>query len=89
LCYVSGTEQQILTSADNISFRDQVIQPDQFCFPALWPLMVSLSGGRMLFVIPCVHFRLLINTIRANLKLASDSGELLLHKYLTSNHLHI
>jgi hypothetical protein len=28
-------------------------------------LMVSLAGGRILFVIPCVHFRLPINTIYA------------------------
>jgi hypothetical protein len=30
--------------------------------------MVSLSGGRILFVVPCVHFRLPINSIRAKAK---------------------
>jgi hypothetical protein len=33
---------------------------------------VSLSGGRILFVVPCVHFRLPINTIRATVKAASE-----------------
>jgi hypothetical protein len=68
LCCVSGTEQQ-LTPANDIPLRDQVIQTDQFFFPALGPLMVSLSGGRILFVVPCVHFRLPINTICAKVKL--------------------
>lgn len=67
-CTASDTEQ--LTPAYDVSFGDQVIQTDQFFFPALWPLMVSLSGGRILFVVPCVHFRLPINSIHAKAKSA-------------------
>lgn len=66
LCCTSDTEQ--LTPAYDVSFGDQVIQTDQFFFPALWPLMVSLSGGRILFVVPCVHFRFPINIIHAMAK---------------------
>jgi hypothetical protein len=73
LCCISDTDTEQLTPAYDISFRDQVIQTDQFFFSALGPLMVSLSGGRILFVVPCVHFRLLINTIRATVKAAPES----------------
>ena len=62
---VSGTEQQRTLPANDISFRDQVIQTDQFFLPALGPLMLAISGGRILFVVSCVHFRLPINTIYA------------------------
>ena len=72
LCCISDTYTEQLTPADDISFRNQVIQTDQFFFPALWPLVVCLSGGRILFVVPCVHFRLPINSIRARAKLASE-----------------
>ena len=70
LCCVSGSEQQRVVPAYDIAFRDQVIQTDQFLFPALGPLEVSLSGGRILFVVRCAHFRLPINTICASLEKA-------------------
>jgi hypothetical protein len=65
LSCISGSEQQLTPATNDISFRDQVIQTDQFFFPAFGPLMVSLSGRRILFVFRCAHFRLPINTIRA------------------------
>jgi hypothetical protein len=68
LCYTCTSDTEQLTPAYDVSFGDQVIQTDQFFFPALWPLMVSLSGGRILFVVPCVHFRFPINIIRATAK---------------------
>jgi hypothetical protein len=75
LCYVSGTEQQS-TPANDIAFWDQVIQTDQFILSALWPLMIS--GGRMFFVLRCVHFGIPINTIYAKAKNA-DLWEKSLH----------
>jgi hypothetical protein len=78
---VSGTEQQ-LTPANDISFRDQVIQTDQFFLPALGPLMLAISGGRILFVVSCVHFRLPINTICATLFEAFFKANMSQCKYL-------
>src|SRR5690348_16803190 len=45
LCGVGGTEQQ-LTPADDVSFRDQVIELDQLGLPAL-PAILWIPGGRL------------------------------------------
>src|SRR5207247_4494472 len=59
-CCVSHTEQQLMPAC-NVLFWNQVIQANQFIFPALRPLISRLSGGRIFFVLRCTHFGLLLS----------------------------
>src|SRR5204863_2036745 len=46
--------------ACNVLFWNQVIQANQFIFPALGPLIFRFScGGRILLVLRCTHFSFL------------------------------
>jgi len=45
--------------ACNVLFWNQVIQTNQFTFPALGPLISWFSGGRIFFVLRCTHFSFL------------------------------
>ena len=54
LCAVRGTEER--SPADDIAFWDQVIETDQFLFPALLPGMLRIPGGRMFLLFRCTHY---------------------------------
>jgi hypothetical protein len=64
LCYVRGTEQQVMPACD-VLFGNQVIQTNQSLSPALGPLTSWLSGGRIFFVLRFTHGCWFVITIRA------------------------
>jgi hypothetical protein len=54
LCCVSDTKGQ-LTPALNVLFWNQVVEANQFISRALAPFISWLCGGRILFVLRCIH----------------------------------
>jgi hypothetical protein len=56
LRWIAGAEQ--LTPANDALLWNQVIETDQFFLPALGPLIRCLSGGRIFFILRCVHANL-------------------------------
>src|SRR3954470_8472683 len=60
---VSHTEQK-LPAANDVSLRNQIVEPDQFVFRALGPSML-LAGQRIFLVLRSAHVRQPLNIIRA------------------------
>ena len=59
LCCFGDTERQ-LTPALNVLFWNQVVEANQFISCALAPVNPRFRGGRVLFILRCVHLASLL-----------------------------
>jgi hypothetical protein len=75
LCFFSDTEKHLMPAL-NVLFWNQIVEANQFISRALAPFISWFCGGRILFVLRCIHLVSLADiSIRAKCPTAGTKAE--------------